>query len=192
VNHDEDVEAYVAEAVAALRGHATDHSIEELQRRVEIADRQDWTCTWCGQPFSPADVGAGQTQIDHVIPFNRGGPRKPWNTELLHSGCNGSKGPTMTKKAWSLARLNGVDAVPPNPAGLRAAIEAIRVGLRGIPKHLEDYEGAGLQAPYLDELDDLVAAVRAAAEAIANARRSGAPADGLSLAESMLDLGDHR
>ena len=83
----------------------------------------------------------------------------------------------MTKKAWSLARLNGVDAMPPDPAGLRNAIEAIIGGLRRIPKQLEDYDDAGLEAPYLDELNDLPAAVRAAAEAIANARRMPAPSD---------------
>jgi 5-methylcytosine-specific restriction endonuclease McrA len=86
------IDLWVGEATAALRGMATDHGPTELRRRVELAQLQDWTCTWCEKPLLPADIGVGQTQVDHVIPIIRGGPREPWNSELLHSRCNGSKG----------------------------------------------------------------------------------------------------
>lgn len=175
VDDDETFEAWVAEAVAALPGLGADHTVAELRRRVEIARRQDWTCTWCGEPLFAADIGAGRTQLDHVIPVIRGGPRAPWNTELLHATCNGSKGGRMTARAWALARLHAVDAVPPDPAGLRNAVEAIAGALRRIPYLLEDYEAAGLEAPFVDELDDLLPGVLAAAGAIARARRAGAP-----------------
>ena len=86
VNDDAAVEAWVAEAVGAQPGLGTDHSIVELRRRVKLARHQDWTCTWCGKALLPRDIGAGRTQVDHVIPVIRGGPRAPWNTELLHGG----------------------------------------------------------------------------------------------------------
>jgi hypothetical protein len=175
VDDDEAVEARVAEAFAALPGLGADHTVAELRRRVELARRQDWTCTWCGEPLLTADIGAGRTQLDHVIPLIRGGPRAPWNTELLHASCNGSKGGRMTARAWALARLHAVDVVPPDPAGLRNAVEAIAGALRRIPYLLEDYDAAGLEAPSLDELDDLLPGVLVVADAIARARRAGAP-----------------
>jgi hypothetical protein len=142
VTDDETIDVQVGEAVAALRGHATDHSIVELRRRVELARCQEWTCTWCRERLIPADIGASQTQVDHVIPIIRGGPREPWNTELLHSRCNGSKGGRMTARAWSLARLHDVDVVPPDPVGLRNALEAIVGGLRRVSQLLEDFAAA--------------------------------------------------
>jgi 5-methylcytosine-specific restriction endonuclease McrA len=63
--------------------------------------QQDWTCTWCEKPLTPEDIGASRTQLDHVIPAIRGGPHASWNKELLHSGCNASKGDRMTAKAWT-------------------------------------------------------------------------------------------
>ena len=138
------VEARVAEALAALPGPGAGHSVAELRRRVGLAESQGWTCTWCVRPLLPADVGAGRTQVDHVIPLVRGGPRAPWNTELLHAGCNGSKGGRMTARAWALARLHEIDVAPPDPAGLRNAAEAISGALRRIPSLLEDYDEAGL------------------------------------------------
>jgi hypothetical protein len=175
VDDDEEVEARVVEAVAALPGLGTDHSIAELRRRVELARRQDWSCTWCGEPLLPADIGAGRTQVDHVIPLIRGGPRAPWNTQLLHVSCNGSKASRMTARAWELARLHAVEVVPPDPAGLRNTVETIAGALRRIPYLLEDYDAAGLEAPCVDELDDLLPGVLAAADAIARARRADAP-----------------
>lgn len=165
----------VAETLAALPGPGAGHSAAELRRRVGLAQSQGWTCTWCGRPLLPADVGAGRTQVDHVIPLVRGGPRAPWNTELLHAGCNGSKGGRMTARAWALARLHEIDAAPPDPAGLRNAVEAISGALRRIPSLLEDYDGAGLPAPCIDELAGLLPGVLAAADAIDRARRPGSP-----------------
>lgn len=175
MDDDEAVEARVAEAVAALPGLDADHSMAELRRRVELARRQDWTCTWCGDSVLPADIGAGRTQVDHVIPLIRGGPRALWNTELLHGSCNGSKGSRMTARAWTLARLHAVNVAPPDPASLRNAVETIARALRRIPNLLEDYHAAGLEAPCADELDDLLPGVLAAADAIARARRTDAP-----------------
>ena len=166
VSNDDTIDLWIAEATAALRGLATDHGFVEL-RRVELAQQQDWACTWCEQPLFPADIGAGRTQVDHVIPIIRGGPREPWNLELLHSKCNGSKGDRMTARAWALAKAHGIEAVAPDPAALRHGVETVRTGLRRIQRVLADFEAAHLEIEGDVELDDLLAEVRAAAAAIA-------------------------
>lgn len=87
---------------------------------------------------APADIGAGQTQVDHVIPLIHGGPGAPWNTELLHGSCNGSKGGRMIARPWARSRRYAKDVVPPDPAGLRNALDAIAGALHRIPYLLED------------------------------------------------------
>jgi hypothetical protein len=176
VSNDDTIDMWIAEAIAAIRGLATDHGSAELRRRVELAQQQDWTCTWCEQPLLPADIGAGRTQVDHVIPIIRGGPRESWNLELLHSKCNGSKGDRMTAGAWALARMHGIEAVPPDPAALRHGVETVRTGLRRIQRVLADFEAANLEIEDDGELDHLLAEVHAAATAVADALRRPSPA----------------
>jgi hypothetical protein len=146
------IDRYVADATAALCGIGWEHSPAELRRRVELAQQQDWTCTWCEQPLTPEDIGASRTQLDHVIPAIRGGPHASWNKELLHSACNASKGDRMTAKAWDLARRYAVNVVPPDPAALRNGVEAVAGGIRRIRQSLADFDGAGLEPPFDDDL----------------------------------------
>jgi hypothetical protein len=160
------IDRCLAEAAAALRGDGSDHNPAELRRRVELAHQQDWTCTWCEKPLLPQDIGAGRTQVDHVIPVRRGGPHAPWNKELLHGGCNASKKDRMTARAWDLARRHAVDVVPPDPAALRNGAEAIAGGIRRIGQALADFDGAGLEPPLDGELAGLLADAIAAADRI--------------------------
>jgi len=88
------IDQHLAAATAALRGSATDHNPAELRRRVELAEHQGWMCAWCEQPLLSSDIGSGQTDVDHVIPIIRGGPRRQWNRELLHSKCKPGEGQT--------------------------------------------------------------------------------------------------
>jgi hypothetical protein len=175
VSNEDTVDIWIAEATVALRGIATDHGSVELRRRVELAQQQDWTCTWCEQTLFPADIGAGRTQVDHVIPIIRGGPREPWNLELLHSKCNGSKGDRMTARAWALARAHALEAVPPNRAALSHGVETVATGLRRIQRVLADFEAAHLEIPGDGELDHLLAEVHAAAVAVTDALRRHSP-----------------
>jgi hypothetical protein len=109
--------------------------------------------------------------VDHVIPIIRGGPREAWNLELLHSKCNGSKGDRMTAGAWALARVHGIEAVPPDPAALRHGVETVRTGLRRIQRVLADFEAANLEIEDDGELDRLLSEVHTAAAAVADAPR---------------------
>jgi HNH endonuclease len=168
------VDLYASEAAAALRGLATDHSPAELRRRVELAQQQNWACTWCGKQLFPAEIGTGQTQVDHVIPLIRGGPHARWNRELLHSKCNGAKGGRMTAKAWDLARRHSVSVVPPDAAALHNAVEAVASGLRRIGLVLAEFQAAGLEVPADVELAGVLADVRATTNRIADASRATA------------------
>jgi hypothetical protein len=101
-----------------------------------------------------------------VIPFIRGGPDEPWNRELLHSSCNGSKGRRMSARSWALARQHDVDVVPSDPAALRHGMEAVASGLRRIELLLADFEAAGLELPFRAELPGFLTKVHAAANRI--------------------------
>lgn len=151
------IDLRLAEATAAVRGLATDHSAAELRRRVELAEQQDWTCPWCGMRLFPSDIGAGQTDADHVIPLARGGPRELWNRELLHSKCNRSKGRQMTARAWELTRQYAVAVVPPDPAVVRRGVGAAASGLARANRELADFRAAGLEMPADAELLRLLA-----------------------------------
>lgn len=164
----------LANAAAALRGLATDHSVGELRRRVELAESQKWTCTWCRLPLHPSDIGAGYTDMDHVIPLIRGGPRANWNRELLHSKCNRAKGKRMTARAWSLAAEHAVAVVPPDPVMLRRAVQAVANGLTRIDWALADLQSAGLEVPADAELLQLLADVRATVDRVTATSRVGA------------------
>jgi hypothetical protein len=172
VSNDDTIDMWIAEATAALRGLATDNGFVEPRHRVELAQQQDGTCTWCEQQLSPADIGAGRTQVDHVIPIIRGGPREPWNLELLHSKCNGSKGDRMTVKAWVLARVHDIEAAPPDPAALRHGVEAVTIGLRRIQRVLADFEAPHFEIADDVELDYLLAEVHAVADTVVDALAS--------------------
>src|ERR1700722_11408637 len=133
------IDQHLATAVAALRGLTTDHSLDELRRRVGLAEGQEWTCTWCGGLLRPSAIGAGHTDVDHVIPLSRGGPRAGWDRELLHSTWNRVKGKRMTARAWELAAAHGIAVLPPDPLVLHRALQTVADGLRRIDWALTDF-----------------------------------------------------
>jgi 5-methylcytosine-specific restriction endonuclease McrA len=55
----------------------------ELERQT-ILDRDDWACRWCGSQ--------DELEIDHVIPFSRGGACTVENAQVLCGPCNRRKG----------------------------------------------------------------------------------------------------
>lgn len=55
-----------------------------------IAQRQEWICPACGLEI-PSLNERGH-HVDHVIPWSLGGGNEPANLQLLHAGCNLSKG----------------------------------------------------------------------------------------------------
>ncbi len=85
----------LAAAVAALARHplrwpqggpTTSHSRPPipLALRTRVLDRDGWQCVYCG---SKKDL-----QIDHIIPFSRGGATTFENLEVLCGECNKKKG----------------------------------------------------------------------------------------------------
>ena len=56
------------------------------EERRFILDRDGWRCVWCGSQ--------DQLEIDHVIPFSKGGACSVENAAVLCRSCNARKGAT--------------------------------------------------------------------------------------------------
>lgn len=55
-----------------------------MAERTAILDRDGWACVWCG---STTDL-----ELDHVIPWSRGGACSATNLQTLCRRCNRAKG----------------------------------------------------------------------------------------------------
>lgn len=62
--------------------------------RLEIFERDDWTCGICRLPVEQglAFPDPGSATLDHVVPMSRGGGHVPANVQLAHFYCNTVKG----------------------------------------------------------------------------------------------------
>lgn len=67
--------------------------VEEFDR-IEIFDRDDWTCQICGEPVDPDAPRHSYSvpSIDHIIPIARGGEHSRANVQTACLGCNVRKG----------------------------------------------------------------------------------------------------
>jgi 5-methylcytosine-specific restriction endonuclease McrA len=57
------------------------------QLRAAIIDRDGYWCGLCGGAVEPDDV-----DVDHVLPFSKGGAAIPENLRVTHSSCNRKRG----------------------------------------------------------------------------------------------------
>lgn len=80
----------VALVVLAWRRHAHRRHQAQRRRRFSPAERHrvlardGYRCRWCG--------AADQLEVDHVVPFARGGVTHITNAQTLCRSCNASKG----------------------------------------------------------------------------------------------------
>lgn len=64
----------------------------------QIADRDGYSCKWCGATVDFELVGTRNKlapSVDHITPWSRGGTNHPDNLQLLHRKCNAEKGVRM-------------------------------------------------------------------------------------------------
>jgi 5-methylcytosine-specific restriction endonuclease McrA len=55
---------------------------------LRIAERDCWSCRWCGTGYLPADPW----EIDHLVALANGGTNHVTNLGLCHRSCNQAKG----------------------------------------------------------------------------------------------------
>lgn len=70
------------------------YGLTRTQFRTLLNERQNNTCTWCGEPLGKNWLHSKDLSTDHVIPRARPhcGPDSLDNVELLHVSCNQEKG----------------------------------------------------------------------------------------------------
>lgn len=62
--------------------------------KLSVFTAHNWTCVRCGIECDPdAPPGSWDSpELDHIVPFSRGGGHTRSNVQLLCHGCNRSKG----------------------------------------------------------------------------------------------------
>lgn len=65
----------------------------EFVSRVEIFERDEWTCQLCLRPIDRSAVwpDKGSPVIDHVLPISKGGAHVKENIQTAHAHCNAVK-----------------------------------------------------------------------------------------------------
>lgn len=74
---------------AKRRAQRGNHTPNKEYREVvmnELADAWGWECRYCGK-----QLAVEETQIDHIMPKNNGGPNRMYNLQLLCLDCHRSK-----------------------------------------------------------------------------------------------------
>ena len=61
------------------------------QNIAALRERDGDVCAWCGELVT-APYNGGETHVDHIRPFTRGGGSELANLQLLHATCNMSRG----------------------------------------------------------------------------------------------------
>ena len=130
--------------------------------RAHLLTRQEGTCPVCAEPL-PVDLNTRIAEVlpysgiqvlakpavheDHVIPRSRGGPDSDWNTQLLHVGCNYSKGSKLTAAAYAVAAEHEwiiLDFVPVRAAGEGGLVHLLRPPYRKADGHLRALQARAL------------------------------------------------
>jgi hypothetical protein len=78
---------------AAQRARRAGATVVELFDRLDVFERDDWTCGIChhlvdrdASPFHP-----DSPTVDHVVPLSQGGQHTLTNTQCAHLRCNSTK-----------------------------------------------------------------------------------------------------
>ena len=74
--------------------------------RIEIAERDSWSCYLCGDAIQ-RDV----LHIDHLIPISKGGEDAPRNLAAAHQWCNLRKNARVTQQAITKRGQNMMDSL---------------------------------------------------------------------------------
>lgn len=85
INNDEIQELNRLKAKKSTSSHETKRSIN-LRLRYKVLKRDDFKCVYCGD--SPANKSGVELEIDHIIPWSKGGETVLSNLQTLCKKCN--------------------------------------------------------------------------------------------------------
>lgn len=78
--------------------------------RLELLERHNGVCGICGDPVDPA-----QFDVDHVVPWSRGGKHSYENTQPAHPACNQGKKNRLMHEYRAQAALGTLTASRSSP-----------------------------------------------------------------------------
>lgn len=93
--------------------------------RTFVMRRDSHTCSYCAAPA---------TEIDHVVPWQQGGPTLAFNLAAACQHCNRQKG-NKTPQEWQEATRQQAQAVALRNRSLRKVKKKPLRKVRGIPGH---------------------------------------------------------
>ena len=94
-------------------------------QKLEIWQRHAGICLCCANPIFESDIP--KSQVDHIIPINRGGGHETSNLALAHSRCNSDKHNKTLEEHWGWRFRSGLDTTQIDRAKLDLVIETNRV-----------------------------------------------------------------
>ncbi|MGW1160374.1 HNH endonuclease [Streptomyces sp. NPDC002519] len=78
---------------AVRRAEQAGAVVVERFDRLQVFERDGWTCCRCSRPIDPDASPFDPTSptVDHIVPLSRGGEHSLRNAQTLCLGCNSSK-----------------------------------------------------------------------------------------------------
>lgn len=92
---------------AARRARLAGATVVELFDRLEVFERDDWTCAICREPVDrdASPFHPDSPTVDHVVPLSRGGEHTLANAQCAHLRCNSIKSDAVDGDAELLSSV---------------------------------------------------------------------------------------
>lgn len=82
---------------ARKKSHSTKDQIRMAELKIgQLKSLRSYCCCYCGTMDSPRAL-----QVEHIIPYNKGGSHSPENIDLACKSCNSSKADRILNVEWS-------------------------------------------------------------------------------------------
>lgn len=79
-----------------------------VRKKDKLAERDNYTCLYCGRKYSKHRKSLNKKTIDHLIPRKHRGSNEDWNCTVMHYWCNQRKGSKMIGKFIRISEANKI------------------------------------------------------------------------------------